>query len=939
MRPAWRLAISTASRRRNRTALMVATVALSAALIAAVACAMASLDRAIEANVVATVGRADLKLAAESPNRPLPATLLNAVRSWPEVAAAAGQFQTSLTLEYSRPWWGPGADQPPPPGDVARDADPLNANLSRRNRSFSATGIALGIVPEEEHAVRPRELVSGRWPQQPGEIALDEMLAGRLSRDAAPGSIFSQVSRVGRGKGMRDDLPPRPDSPPMFADTADHASRLNRAWELAVGDQVRWIRLFRRPVTLTVVGIVAQPPLGARSQAYFPRDDLLSIAGEKDALSTIDAVLKPGESAELVATARRKDLPRGATIQTSEKITSSLQQNLAGNRVMYIVVSTMAFLGASFIIMTGLLTAVTERQRELAILRCVGATRAQVAEAQLVTGALIGLLGALLGVPLGVAIAASVVGHFEAEIPTGLSISPVMLGWAAIGAVLAGTLGAFIPAWMASNTSPLAALAARARVTRPAHVRALAVAAVVLIPLHLAAVFVPSKVEVAFWLYVLAGIPALITGYFLLGVPLVILAARLVGPLIAAVTRVPRVALVETIRASPMRYGFTAGAMSFGLAIMVGIWAQGNAVLRDWIDRLRFPEAFVVGLNLSPEAQNKLMSLPFVRQTCAITLQPVQSETFGIKGLATYTSTFIAFEPDSFFDMTNLQWVEGDLESARRRLNQGGAVLVAKEFTAAKGLGLGDTFTCKTGEREASFEIVGVVHSPGLEIISQYFTIGQDYTEQAVHAVFGSRRDLIEKFGSDAIQMIQIGLVPENQPGAVDDETAVKTIRRELLGSGIYDAGSARKILADIRAFVQRTLLVSTSIGGFALVVASLGVANIIAAGIAARRFEFGVLRAVGATRGLLGRLVLGEVLIVAITACVIGTVSGLQGALAGQRIQKLVLGMELSLKPPLGAIAVGCGMVLVVCLIAAALPVAGLVRRRPRELLASMRG
>ncbi len=62
MRPAWRLAINSLSARRNRTLLLMAAVALSAALIAAVSCAMASVSSAVHVRMDQTVGKSDLRI-------------------------------------------------------------------------------------------------------------------------------------------------------------------------------------------------------------------------------------------------------------------------------------------------------------------------------------------------------------------------------------------------------------------------------------------------------------------------------------------------------------------------------------------------------------------------------------------------------------------------------------------------------------------------------------------------------------------------------------------------------------------------------------------------------------------------------------------------------------------------------------------------------------
>ena len=116
-------------------------------------------------------------------------------------------------------------------------------------------------------------------------------------------------------------------------------------------------------------------------------------------------------------------------------------------------------------------------------------------------------------------------------------------------------------------------------------------------------------------------------------------------------------------------------------------------------------------------------------------------------------------------------------------------------------------------------------------------------------------------------------------------------------------------------------------------------VANLIVAGVQARQFEFGVLRAVGAQRGLLGRLVIGEALIIALAACILGSAMGTQGAWGGTVMYRVVIGLILTIRPPLTPIAIGCACVLVITLLAAWPTAWKLTRKEPRELLASVKG
>jgi putative ABC transport system permease protein len=132
---------------------------------------------------------------------------------------------------------------------------------------------------------------------------------------------------------------------------------------------------------------------------------------------------------------------------------------------------------------------------------------------------------------------------------------------------------------------------------------------------------------------------------------------------------------------------------------------------------------------------------------------------------------------------------------------------------------------------------------------------------------------------------------------------------------------------------------VATLIAVGAMLIGCVGVGNVVVAGIDARRFEFGVLRAAGADASLLARLVIGEVLVIAVTACILGALLGAQVAFSDIRLYELVAGIQLRLRPPVGPILLGCA-ILVVLTLAAATPAAiGLSRLRPRELLASVRG
>jgi len=851
MRPVWRLALSSLAGRRVRTALLVGAVAASAALIVAITCGVASVNATLRSRVAATVGVADLRVTRINESA-FDASIAETIASWPGVRAVIPAARGPVTL----------------------------AGLSGGEE---VVAIGAGADLSTVFDTRPLDLVAGRQPSAPDEIAVEERLA--------------------------DDLGVGP------------------------GGRVRVVSFFGGPDTLTVTGVIRKAPFAdlSRPPAVLDRATLGAILGEPDRVRAIDVILEPGADAFAFADAHQADLPEGLLLQPTERITSGIDQNIRAQTVGLTVVAIIGFLAAAFIILTGQATDVVQRQRELAVVRSVGGSRGQVAGAQLLAGAIIGALGALVGVPAGAAIALVGVTFFREHLQAGLVIPPMGVGAAAAGAIGSGVLGAAWPAILASRVSPLQALAARARPRRTRSVLIVGAVGAGLALAEFVLLAMSNAGDRSFWIYILGGVQGLFVGYFLLGALAVVITARLIGPALARLVRVPPALIAETVAVAPFRYGMTAASLMVGLAMMIVIWTAGGAVVKQWLGAVEFPDAFVYGwMGITPEDRARVDALPFVRRTNAVAIVDADDRgVFGVSGLHNVGTTFVAFEPEPFFATTRVTWIEGDEETARRRLDAGCAVLVAQEFKVARGLGVGDRLTLGIAGRDAEFEIVGVIASPGLEIASRYFDIGRMYRNQAVSAVFGTRADLERLAGVDDVQLIQIDL-----DDAVDDTDAVRRLRRAFAGTSV-SVGSGREIKGTIETIATGSFLVMSSVAVAAILIACLGVGNVILAGIEARAFEFGVLRAVGASGPLLTRLVLIEALIMGLAGCLLGTGLGLQGAWSEMRLYRQLAGLDLALRPPIGPIAAGWGIVMLLALAAAVAPAARLGRRRPRELLA----
>lgn len=858
MPAAWRLATSSLSARRTRTALLCACVAMCAALVCAISCAIASINAGLEQRIAETVGAADLRIVHPGSNL-FDDALIKTAEAWPGVAAVGAHLRDSLALK-----------------------NPASGKDTRV--------LVTGIIPQREARLRPFDFESGRMMESDDEAVFDVRTAAVLGLSA--GDTF---------------------------------------------DVVRFGETFH----LKMVGAIRPPPLsefiGAQQPAYFTLAALQRISEYPGKIHEIEIMLEPAskQTADAFANAHRAEVPRPLFLQTTARSTAGFQSNRATSQIALIIASVFAFIASSFIIATGMTTGVTERVRELAVLRCIGATRRQLAAAQVFSGVVVGAIGASVGLPIGIIGSAFLVHHYPQQLPGGFALSVPGVTVAALGSIAAGVIGAAWSAWSAARVSPLEGLAARARAPRSRTIVTMLIVGALLVVLH--AVLVLLRIRIAdrfFWFYVPIAIPAMLSGYFLLGTPVTAAIARFLSPVLSFILRLPPHLLARTLAQTPFRHGFTAASMMVGVAMLISIWTNGRSIMEHWLERIQFPDAFVTGLSIRPDTAERIRKLPGVAECCAVTRQSVGTDAFGIKGITKYKTTFFAFEPEPFFHMSRVEWLQGDPATAIPRLKAGGAVIVAKEFLVTRKIGLGAKITLiDDKDQPHDFEVVGVVTNPGLDVASRFFDIGENYLDQAVNSVFGSRDDLIKCFGNDSISLIQVNF----KPGA-DPKTTYNSIRN-LPGSGIF-AGSTAVWLKDyLRTMIGGSLKIFSLVAVGAMVIASFGVANIIIAGVQARAFQFGVLRAVGAHRWLLGRLVIGEALVIALSACLLGTGLGLQAAWGGQNVTSASIGIEFGFRPPVLQVGWAWLAVVGVTLAAAAPTAFALVRRQPRELLGTVKG
>ncbi len=149
-------------------------------------------------------------------------------------------------------------------------------------------------------------------------------------------------------------------------------------------------------------------------------------------------------------------------ITTSEAILHSIQDFTAGFSGVVSSIALVTLLVGSVGIITTMYTSVTERTREIGIMKAIGARDRNVLALFLAEAAIIGIIGASIGLVVGVLGGYGALSLFASNLVSSSEISP-RFPWIDLARVWAISLGLSLaaglyPAWKASNLSPIVAL-------------------------------------------------------------------------------------------------------------------------------------------------------------------------------------------------------------------------------------------------------------------------------------------------------------------------------------------------------------------------------------------------------------------------------------------------------------------------------------------------
>jgi len=133
--------------------------------------------------------------------------------------------------------------------------------------------------------------------------------------------------------------------------------------------------------------------------------------------------------------------------------------------------------------------------------------------------------------------------------------------------------------------------------------------------------------------------------------------------------------------------------------------------------------------------------------------------------------------------------------------------------------------------------------------------------------------------------------------------------------------GSLRRLHEQVQKDVARATVLLTWLPGIVLVVAAVGIANLFLVSTQIRARQFAMLRALGAVKSQIVRVVLAEAIAVSLLGSAIGVAHGLHLAGTDHRITAGLTGFRPEFVIPLGTMALAAGMTVTLGLAAAVLP------------------
>jgi putative ABC transport system permease protein len=621
----------------------------------------------------------------------------------------------------------------------------------------------------------------------------------------------------------------------------------------------------------TLVGITRFGSVGSIGGAILLSMDLATaqrITGKTGKVDQIEVAAVPGVSPSELVQRLKAQIPPAlrprVTVQTGQQNADDQTASI-GQALNFITIALLAFGGiavfvGAFIIFNTFSITVAQRAREFALLRTLGATRAQILRSvifeALIVGALSSVLGLLAGFGIAKGLNAIFVG-FGIDLP---NAGMVIATRTVVVALLVGTIvtlvASLIPAIRATRVPPVAALREGAQLPRSRFGRftpyiALLVAALGILALVFG--IFGSISSVGSRLAIIGG------GAILLFIGVALLSPRLIAPLAAFVgwpieraTRITgRLARENAVR-NPSRTAVTAAALMIGLALVgfVTIFAaELKLTVSDAVNR-EIAGDFAVYSTVAyiPSGVEAVVrSVPGVATVAAVKVDNAK-----IAGIGTVQTNGI--QPGPMLKVYRFEWKQGS-NATLARMGPHDAI-ITDTFASDHNLKVGSRlFITTPANRHDTFMVVGIYkRSQFVQNWSiRYDTFARDWQSTSDEA------DLVNA-------------APGQNLGRLKQRIH-RVLQAQYPSADVY---SQQDLKNQQTQNVNQLLALIYVLLAMSVIVSLFGIINTLVLSVYERTREIGMLRAIGTTRRQVRWIIRWESVITSVIGAILGLLVGI---------------------------------------------------------------
>ncbi len=732
---------------------------------------------------------------------------------------------------------------------------------------------ALLVSTPTNERFRASNIATGRFPDAPGEVAVDVGLADRKNLSAG------MKLQVATNTGLH---PATLVGTFRFADSGSLGGTILIA--VTLKDAQDWTGHPGQITSVVVAGTPGTPPTTLKQNITTALGD----AG--------DLRIETGS-------------------ESADRQAKSINDNLGFLSTTLTVFALIAILVGAFVIFNVFSITIAQRIREIAMLRTIGASRGQIRGSVVLEALIIGFVASLIGIGLGVLIAIGLKAIFSAAgfgLPTAsLRVAPRTVIIPLVIGTVVTMLSVIIPAARATKIPPVAALREgavlpKSRFSRYTPYIGIGVA---LLGILLIALGFSSDGALSRRLIMIAvGGGAIVLGIGLAIRLLIRPLARLLGaPGEAVFGNSASLARQNAVR-DPARTASTATALMIGvgLVVFIAVFAHGFKVsFFDAIDRNLRVDQISINENFSPMPAGVTeiaRAVPGVR--AALGVGSLETKVNGTSAVMN------AVDPAAARSLVRFDWQNGGSDALLDQLGSDGTI-VEESLATDKGLKVGDTLKVTAIDGQTgTLTVRGIYRDPQLFV---------GYTVSDA----GYRRFT----DTPAVGVLLTQLAPGASLAKV---TASLTDAMKQA----YPTVKVRT-KAEYKTFVNKSfssfLNIFYALLALSVLISLVGVVITLFLAIYERTREIGMMRAVGTTRGQIRSMILHE----GVITCLIGGVVGVfVGLLLGWVIIKGLEGEGLGFSVPWGTLVAVLFLTVIAGLLAAFLPSRRAAKLRPLEAL-----